>query len=144
MMAINENSPAGSGEARLKARRNKFWTFVFAALVVAAIAGFASGFLVALIEDGSVPGLAVIPILVITVSGFVWFSYRYYKKVDELDLADNLWANTFGIYFFIITPAGWQMLHDAGLTGPPHLWTIWIGGILVAGIAYGIRKLNFR
>jgi len=144
MMAINGNNPAGSGEARLKARRNKFWTFVLAASVVAAIAGFASGFLIALIEDGSVPRFAAIPILVIAASGFVWFSYRYYKKVDELDLADNLWANTFGIYFFIITPAGWQILNHAGLTGPPDLWTIWIGGILFAGIAYGIRKLGFR
>lgn len=133
-----------SGEARLRARRTKFILFVGAGIAIAFIGGVFSGVFAALIEDAVIPAWTIWPLLAAVVAGFSWFTYRYYQKVDELDLADNLWANTFGLYFYIFAAPTWFLLNHLGQVPPPHHLGLLLATIGVAMLAYLIRKLRLR
>jgi undecaprenyl pyrophosphate phosphatase UppP len=148
MTQHNQSAPKSdgqvSGEMRLKKRKRAFWMFVGIGCLAAAIAGFASGFVGAKVEQGMLPDWAILLIMAVVSCAFIWFSYTYYKKVDELDLTDNLWANTFGLYAYVIMAAGWVILQEAGIVGPPQHWPILIVTLLVALIAYTARRLGLR
>ena len=133
-----------SGEARLKTRRRKFFRYFTIAMIVAAAAGLLSGLATSMYEDGALPIWVPILATIVVVAGFVWFSWDYFKRIDEIDLQDNLWANTIGMYVGVITFAAWWFVADLGLVDTPP--AIAIVGIMFAAtmVVYGLRKLNFR
>ncbi len=133
-----------SGEARLRARRTKFFTFVGAGIGIAFVAGIFSGMFTSLIEDEVMPTWSIWPVLIAGATAFGWFSYRYYQKIDELDLADNLWANTIGLYFYVAVTPCWVLLNELRLVPPPHHIGMLFATIGVAMIAYLVRKLGLR
>lgn len=135
---------AESGEQKLVRRRRAFFLFVIFGLVVAAGAGLASGLVTAKVEQGLIPEWAVYTMLAATAAGFIWFGYRYYHRIDELDLMDNLWANTVGIYVYVIITFVWMALDQAGIASPPQHLPILISTIVASGLAYLIRRIGVR
>lgn len=144
MTAIDQTDAPISGEQKHNSRRKSFVRYLVIALLAALVIGFGNGILVGMAVDGTLPAAVVVALVIIMAVGFIWFCFDYFKRIDELDLADNLWASVIGLYAYVMAFPSWTWLHDAGLVGPPDQWAIWVGTIAVATIAYLARKLGLR
>ena len=133
-----------SGEARLKQRRNRLFRFSAIGFVIAMGAGFASGHFGSLYSDGELPGWAIIALWLLAVTAFTWFAITYFRKIDELDLMDNLWATMVAFYFYVIAYVSWQMANEIGMLVPPNSMLIFASTMIVLFVAYFARKLGLR
>ena len=133
-----------SGEARERQRRRNFWRYFGLAMLASLFAGLVSGFASGAFLDGELP--LWVPLLAgaIVLLGFVWFSFDYYRRIDELDLMDNLWANLIGIHIGVPVIGGWWFLSEIDLTRAPTGIEALFVFMASVGLAYGLRKLNFR
>lgn len=138
------NDPATSGEQRLAAKRNRFWRYVAIAFMLSALAGFFSGWLVISYQDGTVPLAVPLIVIGIGMAALVWFTRDYFRRVDELDLMDNLWSHLIGLYGTLIFYGAWYFLHDLGITTEPTALGVIIALIFITFAAYGLRKLGWR
>ncbi|MDF1833682.1 MAG: hypothetical protein P1U62_02225 [Alteraurantiacibacter sp. bin_em_oilr2.035] len=140
----NTNDRAITGEARLKARRNRLWAFSGMGFLIAIIVGLATGFAGDLYEDGSLPAWSIYAIWALVVAAFTWFTISYFRRVDELDLMDNMWATLIAFYFYVVAMPSWYMFDIIGLAGTPQDKVIYLATLAVMFIAYGARKLGLR
>ncbi|RPF70318.1 hypothetical protein [Aurantiacibacter spongiae] len=138
------NEPALSGEERFRRKRRRFWGFyvasVLASMAVAGGLGLAAG----LFENGDLPGGAVIAIWIAAVLGFAWFSWWWFRRIDEVDLLDNLWASTIAFYAYVIAFGSWTILGDTQLVPPVDHGLIALFSVGVLVLAYLARKLGLR
>ncbi len=133
-----------SGEQMLNTRRGKFWRLVVFGMVVATATGLALGIASAAITLGDIPSWVIVPLLILTAAGFVWFTLKYYRSIDEVDLLDNLWANTFGLYAIIIGAGGWLILAEIDIMPPVDIVALVTGTLFMTFAAYFIRRAGFR
>lgn len=136
--------PQSTGEERLRARRRTFIRYCLVAVAIALAAGLASGFLGALVADGVLPVWLVYVTSALLVVGFLWFTRDYLRRVDELDLLDNLWAGFAGFVVYYVAFPIWSLLHGFGLAPPVDGWWLWIGSAIAVFAAYCVRKLGLR
>jgi len=136
-------SKAQSGEQRLKNRRRNFIRFVAIGVGVALIAGFATGVIVARGVSEFAPWIVVLATTLVLI-GYAWFSVEYFRRTDELDLLDNLWASTVAVYFYIAALPAWFVLDDAGIAPPIDHWAIYGATFFVAIAAYAARRMGVR
>ncbi|KLI63916.1 hypothetical protein [Aurantiacibacter marinus] len=141
---MDDNKPKLSGEARLAARRRKFWLYFTLAMLVSVTAGFASGLASKLYQNGTIPLWLPIAAIVAVVAGMIWATWQYFRRIDEIDLMDNLWAHTIGLYAGVLAYLAWFLLADMEIVRTPSAMAIVFFALLSTGIAYGLRKLNFR
>ena len=141
---MKPNEPKLSGEQRLKAGRRRFFRYFTIALVLSALAGLLSGTLSSFYEKDIVPVWVPIVVCGLVALGVAWGTYDYFKRVDELDLMDNLWAHTIGLYGGIIAFGVWFFLADLGLAETPSALGIVVISLIVTFAAYGVRKLGLR
>lgn len=137
-------SAANPGEARHKARQKALLRWFGMAMVAGFVAGMVGGFAGALVADGLLPVPVLIGLWALTVALFIWFSRDFYRRIDEVDLIDNLWASTVAFYAYTIVFGSWYVFHDIGLIGPPQQLTIFNITIAAGIVAYGARKLGWR
>lgn len=133
-----------TGEERLRIRQRSFFRYCAIAFVAALLVGVATGYLGVLIEDGELPVWLVYVTSALLVGGFVWFTRDYLRRIDELDLMDNLWACMIGFFFYYVTFPVWNSLASFDLAPPVDNWVLWIGTTIVMFAAYALRKLGFR
>lgn len=133
-----------SGEARLQARRARFWRFCFIGFAVALVFGGLTGYLQDHVRDGTVPLWVMVALWVVLVAGFAWYTVGYFRRVDELDLQDNLWAAMIGFYFFAAALPSWLLFHDLDVFPEPNSIIIYAATMAVMFAAYGLRKLGLR
>lgn len=138
------NKAEMSGEARLKARRRKYWTYFAIAMLASVMGGLVSGFSTKLYENGIIPVWMPIVAIVAVFSALAWACWDYFKRIDEIDLMDNLWAHTIGFYVGIIAFGVWFLIADLGVVPSPPGIAIAAIMLVATGIAYGLRKLNIR
>lgn len=138
------STAATTGEERLKSRRKSFWRYLGLAFLLSLLAGLASGFAGGMFQTGDLPIWVPILIFAIVAAGFIWFTRDYFRRVDELDLMDNLWAHLIGFYGILIIFGGWYFLWELSLLGKPDALLVIIGGLLINFGAYGLRKLGLR
>lgn len=136
--------PQPTGEERLRARRRTFIRYCLVAVAIALAAGLASGFVGALVQDGELPAWLVYVSSALFVIGFAWFTRDYLRRVDELDLLDNLWASLVGFFFYFAAFPVWNSLAQFGLAPPVDGWLLWGGSAIVMLITYFLRKLGLR
>ena len=138
------DAPALSGEERLKARRRKFWRYVGLALLAALVAGLAMGVAGSMFQHDAVPMWVPVVLAILTFIGMVWFTFDYYRRIDEIDLMDNFWAHLIGLNVGAFAVGFWWLMADIGLLRMPSALEA-VGVIaLVTVIAYGARKLGWR
>ncbi|MFN2100730.1 hypothetical protein [Altererythrobacter sp. MF3-039] len=142
MTANNESTL--TGEQRLKSRRNRFFRFCAIGFFGAGLVGFFSGYAADSVADGSFPPWALVVFVALAVAGFVWFSWDYFRRVDELDVMDNLWAGMIGLYFYIVAFPVWHVFYDAGVLSQPHQWTLYLATLAVSMGTYLLRKIGLR
>ena len=143
-MTDTSDPAAPTGETRHTTRRRSFFRYLIVAIVVSLLAGMASGAGAAMVESGTLPPAALYLALALLVPAMIWFTRDYFRRIDELDLLDNLWASTIGLYFYIIAYALWFIVADAELVGESHSFGLFIATLGVTLGAYLLRKLGLR
>ncbi|MGB3796347.1 MAG: hypothetical protein WA957_08585 [Alteraurantiacibacter sp.] len=133
-----------SGEARLRSRRNRFWTFCIMGFAVAIVAGFVTGYAANLFGDGVLPSWSLFLLWGITQASFTWFTWSYFRRIDELDLLDNLWAALVAFYFYFVAMPSWWLFHDVGLAPEVDHLAIYFATAVVMFATYVLRKLGLR
>ena len=133
-----------SGEQRLKSRRRRFYRYLAIALIASIIAGMVSGVLSAFYDAGTIPLWVPLLACAVVAVALIWFTYDYFRRVDELDLMDNLWAHLTGLYAGVIAFGVWYFLADLGVTQSPTALAIVAITMLATFAAYGLRKLGLR
>jgi hypothetical protein len=139
-----KSDPKLSGEARLKARRSAFWRYVAFAFAASFAVGLAFGIASGFVERGFLPTGLLIALWLLVVIGFAWGTRDYFRRIDEVDLQDNLWATTIGFYGYIVTLGSWFMFHEIGLVAEPDDLVIAAIAMTALLLAYGARKLGMR
>ncbi|MGB3473046.1 MAG: hypothetical protein WBA51_19690 [Erythrobacter sp.] len=141
-MTNSDNS--STGEQRLRARRRSFWRFMAIGAVVSALAGFFAGFFSGALADGAVPLWATLALLAAAVAGMAWFTFDYFRRIDEVDLLDNFWAHLWGQYIAVTVFLVWYFLAELKLVIYPSAFAIICAMILGTFGIYGLRKLGLR
>jgi hypothetical protein len=93
-------------------------------------------------QDRAISPLLVWPALGLTIAVFAWYSAVYFRRIDELDLQDNLWASLIGLYVYLVALPAWYFLHDLGQLPPINHWIIYMATVAAATIAYCVRKFR--
>ena len=138
----NTNSAKLSGEEKLRAKRRRFIRYVALTCLAFAVGGLVVGFASAAAEDAAIPPWILLPLIAASLVGFVVFSRNYFRRVDEVDLLDNLWASLIGMYFYIVAFPLWTLLDRVGYIGPPDHWLIWGATLALSMTAYLYRKFS--
>jgi hypothetical protein len=141
---MTDNDAALSGEARLKAKRNAFLRYFGLIMVAGFVAGMMSGVAAAMVEDGSLPKGVLIALWTVTVGLFVWFCRDYFRRIDELDLLDNLWASTIGLYGYVVVFGTWYLFHQVGIAPEIDQIAVMLATLAITTAAYLARKLGWR
>ncbi|MEM7664540.1 MAG: hypothetical protein AAF250_01665 [Pseudomonadota bacterium] len=133
-----------TGEERLKTRRRSFWRYLVLAIVGFMIAGLVSGLSSSLFVVGVFPIWIPLVVGVLVLVAMIYFTWDYFRRVDELDLLDNLWAHLVGSYTAAFVFMGWYFLGELGLSGYPTAFGVICALLAGTFIAYGVRKLGLR
>ena len=136
--------PRQMEQTRFKARRMRLARYVLFGFLVAVALGMGTGFVGTMVTDGAMPAAMLGGIWTLVLAASIWFSRDYFRKVDELDLLDNLWASTIALYAFFGAAATWFVFHDAGLAPSPSYEAFGIFTFTILLMAYGARKLGWR
>lgn len=143
-MAKTEAPALSPGEQRHRQRRRAFWAYSVAGLAVALPVGMCIGYLLRQGVDGVYSPAAALIAMAIATAAFVWFSIGYYRRLDELDLADNLWGAFIAVHVLLVGFPTWAMLHILELTPAPSAEGLYFGTIGATFLGYGWRKLRNR
>lgn len=141
---MTDTDTALSGELRHRARRRSFWTFSLAGIALAFPVGIATGYLLRQGQEGTYSPVAALILIALSLAAFVWFAIGYYRRVDELDFADNLWAAFIALHVLLVAYPVWKMLDILEMAPPPNAEQLWFGTIIACFVAYGWRKLRNR
>lgn len=139
----------GEGERREAERRRKFWRLVATLAAVGAVAGFVFGFIHGAADStgepvsGTAQTMAAVALLVAVIGGG-YFSWRFFAAVDEVEIADNLWASLIGFYVYGFGFPAWWGLSMLKAAPEPIDWIIYAAAMVSAGAAYGVRKWRAR
>ncbi|MFM8374576.1 MAG: hypothetical protein ACKN9P_00720, partial [Phenylobacterium sp.] len=100
----NTSAPL-SGEDRLRQRRRRIRNVWITALGV----GFLSGMAFGLVGDGGsrVSPLLFWGLLALVAAGAVVVNVWFMRRVDEVEVMDNLWACFVGLQAHVLIGAGW-------------------------------------
>ncbi|MFM8753604.1 MAG: hypothetical protein ACKODL_02750 [Phenylobacterium sp.] len=137
----NTNPPL-SGEDRLRRRRRRI-----GAVWIATIgAGFLGGVTFGLAAGGAMglsplvfwAGLALLAVCAVAAS--VWFM----RRVDEVEVMDNLWASFAGLLAHTLISAGWVAAAARGLAPAPDVLYVLLATLGVTVVAYLGLKLRRR
>lgn len=140
----NNDSIATSGENRLKDRRRKLIRFVAVACVGFAVLGYATGYMSGSYREDSLPAWIPITILVFAIPAIAWFTWSYFRRVDELEIMDNLWSHLIGQYVAILSFMGWYFLAEFKVVTYPSAFAIVAIMIVATLLAYLGRKAGLR
>ena len=139
-----------TGEQRERQRRRRFWGVLgLTAAIVAPIGGvigFEAGrqgldFNQALdaLPPSLLGGLAIFYAAALVIG-----SWRFVKVIDEVELADNLWASAAGFYVYAIAFPCWWLMAKADWVPAVNGWLLFAGTYIVAMSAYALRKWRAR
>jgi hypothetical protein len=139
----------GEGERLYAERRKRFWTLLGALALVGMVAGFIMGFVSGYADArqmtveplyGTLGAAGVILMAILA----AFFSWRFFVSVDEVEVADNLWGSLIGFYAYAILFPTWWALNRLGKAPEPDDWVIFGTSMIVAALAYGVRKWRSR
>lgn len=139
----------GEGERLEGLRRKNFWRLIFILAAVGGVAGFLFGFFHGAADRAGEPvsdtarTIAALGLLVGAIGGG-YFSWRFFSMVDEVEVADNLWASLIGFYVYGFAFPTWWALAWLKMAPEPVDWILFVAVMLSAAAAYGVRKWRSR
>ena len=155
-MMVKSIMEPGEGERLLAARRRRFWTIIAVMVASGALVGFFSGMYagytdaqrekggIAALEPSDFPVLLRFAAVLVAVLAFAALTWWFVRSVDELEIADNLWASTTGLYAYSIAFPAWWALWKLEVTREPDDWTIYAATLVITGLVYLWRKWQAR
>lgn len=132
-----------TGEQKEARRRRNFWLMMAAFTGAGFITGMLSGIFDAESSLQAKPAWAI-AFVGIALAAFVGLSVVFFRRVDELELADNLWGGLFGLYFYMAAQPTWYVLNRVDLVGPIEHWPLYFATCLVTFAVYLGRKFLNR
>lgn len=133
-----------SGELKLKARRSAWIRYFIIAVLISFGAGLGTGYLSGLFESGKLPIWILYAAWAVVLAGLAWFTRDYFRRIDELDLADNLWSHLIGYYVTLWAFGLWYVLYDIGRAPEPSALPVIAFMLVTTFVVYGARKLGIR
>jgi hypothetical protein len=135
-------NPSLSGEDRLRRRRRR----ILAVWIVTIGAGFLGGIALGLAAGGA---LSLSPLffwagLALLAVGAVASSLWFMRRVDEVEVIDNLWASFAGLLAHMLISAGWVAAAARGLAPAPDVLSVLLATLVITVIAYTGLKLRRR
>ena len=143
-MMTQQPKRLGEGEQRLQQSRNRYWRYFGVIMLTAAGVGVLTGALGDAFDNGYVPQAVFLAIIAAIAIGFVWLCFDYYRRLDEVDLMDNLWAATVALNAGFLVWFVWWVLGDAGITVRPQATPILLGMLIINLGVYLARKTGLR
>jgi hypothetical protein len=139
----------GEGEQLHDRRRRNFWKILGALALVGGFCGFLAG---AVKGYADASGARIDPLLmqfgavgvVLAALLAIYFSWKFFVSVDEVEVADNLWGSLIGFYAYAILFPVWWALEQLQVAPPPDHWLIYGLSMITALVAYGYRKWLLR
>jgi hypothetical protein len=64
------------------------------------------------------------------------------RRVDEVEIADQLWASFVGLNGFFITAICWEILAAANAAPPVHRSALYVGTAAVTAVTYFWRRFR--
>lgn len=137
----NANPPL-SGEHRLRRRRLR----ILVVWIITIGAGFLGGITFGLAASGvlSLSPLLFWTGLALLAVGLVAASLWFMRRVDEVEVIDNLWASFAGLLAHTLISAGWVAASARGLAPAPDVISVLLGTLAVTVVAYLGLKLRRR
>ncbi len=131
-----------SGEARLHQRSRRIRNVWIAALSVGFLGGMAFG----LADGGALPLSPALfwTLLALVAGGVVAVNVWFIRRVDELEVMDNLWASFVGVIAHILIGAGWVAAAARGYAPAPDVPAVLMATLVVTLLAYFGLKLRRR
>ena len=138
----------GEGEKLHAERRKHFWRIMGGLLVLGFITGAVGQYALSFSEDGGdwpawAPAVGAAGVVIVAIA-VAYASWRFFVSVDEVEVADNLWASLIGYYLYLIVFPAWWALNKLGQLPAPDQWAILFASGFVALGVYGYRKLRYR
>ena len=140
----------GEGEMMEARRRRLFWWTIGMLVGVGAVIGFVAG-VTAGMKDLAIdeiwtvlPAPVVIGLVVFTLVGFSYGTWRFAKAADEVEIADNLWGSTASYYVYAVMFPIWWALGKANILPEPHDWAIYFAALAGGVVIYLWRKWSAR
>lgn len=137
----------GEGERLHSQRRRRFWTILGGLFVIGGVAGFATGFIAGFNDarEGGAAGYATAGTIgvIVLVLGGAYGSWKFFKSVDEVEIADNLWGSLVGLYVYALLFPAWWALNRLEQVPEPDDWAIFGISMLSAVVVYLYRKFRY-
>ena len=139
-----------SGEQLEASRRRRFWGVIAGLAAFGAATGFVAGVTAALNDQkpweffSSIsPGL-VAALVALSVIAFGYGTWRFAKVIDEVEMADNLWASTAAYYAYAVLFPAWWVLAAGNVVAAPNHWAIFFIALAAGVVVYASRKWRAR
>ena len=135
-----------SGEKRYSAKRRAFWRYLTLTFAAFLLIGLLSGFVQSAYRDGEIGLWVPVTVGIVLLVALTWYTWDYFtRRIDELDLMDNLWAHLVGQYVALVAFMGWYFLADLGVLATfPTAFGVILTMIGATLLAYAARKLGLR
>jgi DNA-binding XRE family transcriptional regulator len=142
--SMTSDNQSLTGETSLKQRRSLFIGYLVLMLFASIVGGVITGSAGRLMAAYTLPITVFLRLWLTVVIGFVWFTRDYFRRVDELDLLDNLWASTIALYTFFAAAGSWLILYEVGIAPPPEVEVLSIFTFAALLIAYAAHKIGLH
>ncbi len=121
-------------------RRRQYWALMVGALLVSLAIGMTGR--ISTGPEGTIsPVLAIVLVVALTALLLVG-TWVYFRKVDELEWANNLFGCFWGFNAFVLAFPAWEILHKGRLAPEPDTMIIYMGAVTVALLAYCWKRFR--
>jgi drug/metabolite transporter (DMT)-like permease len=136
-----ETSAPANGERKLRAQEVRRAT----PQVLLVVLGLVAGIVLALSEENWLPRLP--PALAwvgaaLLAAAVVGLNAIWIRRVDEVEISDQLWSSFVGLQAFILTATCWELLAATGAATPVHRYGLYLATFTATCAAYFWRRLR--
>jgi drug/metabolite transporter (DMT)-like permease len=141
MNAVSSPPAPASGERKLRAQEVRRAT----PQVLLVVLGLVAGIVLALSEENWLPRLP--PALAwvgaaLLAAAVVGLNAIWIRRVDEVEISDQLWSSFVGLQAFILTATCWELLAATGAAPPVHRYGLYLATFTATCAAYFWRRLR--
>ncbi len=141
MNPVSSPPAPASGERKLRAQEVRRAT----PQVLLVVLGLVAGIGLALSEENWLPQLP--PTLAwlgaaLLAAAVVGLNAIWIRRVDEVEISDQLWSSFVGLQAFILTATCWELLAATGAAPPVHRYGLYLATFSATCAAYFWRRLR--
>jgi hypothetical protein len=129
------------GERAERARSRTFAMVCAGLVLVGGIIGAALSYLYHS-EAHLLPRHWAVAVTLLYLVGTCLGSWLFFRRIDEVELRDNLLAGTVAIYFYAMLYPAWFFLWKGGLVAEPDHQALFIATMAALSVAYFWKKIR--